>query len=261
MSILRASNNPDLTTYYNPGNGGEYFYFNFTKPPFDDRRMREAVLAALDPRAMSATQYQGFMDPAQTPFAPDSPYYSAEAAQRYPTYDPERARQLIAEYRADGGDPNFTLSSANNPTRAHFGEFVQAQWAAVGLDVKLDLQDLATFSSTVVQGGNFQMTTWVSGWPSPFPNLLQLLRTGGSGNYGKYSNPQVDALLLEAVNTTDEQKRTENYKKVQLVAGDDLAIGWYSRAYTGLITRNAVKGIVLDVPTGPQMWATAWLSG
>lgn len=259
-SILRASNNPDLTTYYYPGNGGEFFYFNFTKPPFDDRRMREAVLAALDPRAMSATQYQGFMDPAQTPFSPDSPYYSAEAAQRYPKYDPERAKQLIAEYKADGGDPNFTLSSANNPIRARFSEFVQAQWAAVGLDVRLDLQDLAAFSSTVVQGGEFQMTTWVSGWPSPFPNLLQLLRTDGSGNYGQYSNPAVDAALLQAVNTTDEQLRIEKYKEVQLIAGDDLAIGWYSRAYTGLITRNTVKGIVLDVPTGPQMWATAWLS-
>ncbi|GAA3079337.1 ABC transporter substrate-binding protein [Pseudonocardia yunnanensis] len=259
-SILKASNDPELTTFYNPGNGGEFFYFNFMKAPFNDRRMREAVLAALDPKAMSATQYQGFMDPAQTPFSPDSPYYSAEAADQYPKYDPERARQLIAEYKADGGDANFMLSSANNPTRARFAEFVQAQWAAVGLDVKLDLQDLATFSSTVVQGGDFQMTTWVSGWPNPFPNLLQLLRTGGSGNYGKYSNPEVDALLLDAVNTTDDQKRIENYKEVQLIAGNDLAIGWYSRAYTGLITRNSVKGIVLDVPTGPQMWATAWLS-
>jgi ABC-type transport system substrate-binding protein len=260
-SLVKSSQNPELVTYYYPSNGGEFFYFNFTKPPFDDRRMREAVLAAIDPLAMSATLYQGFMDPAQTPFAPDSRYYSVEAAQRYPRYDPARARQLIAEYRAEGGDPNFTLSSANNPIRAQFGEFVQAQWAAVGLDVRLDLQDLASFSSTVVQGGNFQMTTWVSGWPSPFPNLLQLLRTGGSGNYGKYSNPEVDRLLLDAVNTTDEQRRVENYRQVQLIAGDELAIGWYSRAYTGLITRKPVKGIVVDVPTGPQMWATAWLAG
>ncbi|WP_433296842.1 ABC transporter substrate-binding protein [Pseudonocardia sp. CA-142604] len=259
-SLVRASKNPDLVTYYYPGNGGEYLYFNFTKAPFDDRRMREAVLAALNPQAMSATLYQGYMEPAQTPFAPDSSYFSQEAADQYPKYDPERARQLIAEYKADGGDPNFTLSSANNPTRAQFAEFVQAQWAAVGINVKLDLQDLATFSSAVVQGGNFQMTTWVSGWPDPFPNLLQLLRTGGSGNYGDYSNPQVDSLLLDAVSTTDQEKRIEDYKQVQLIAGQDLAIGWYSRASTGILTNKSVKGVVLDVPTGPQMWATAWLA-
>ncbi len=60
--ILRGSNNKDLRTYYYPGNGGEYFYFNFTKAPFDDLRMRQALVAALDPKAMSVTQYNGFMD-------------------------------------------------------------------------------------------------------------------------------------------------------------------------------------------------------
>ncbi|GAA4859733.1 ABC transporter substrate-binding protein [Pseudonocardia benzenivorans] len=258
--ILRGSNNKDLTTYYNPGNGGEYFYFNFTRAPFNDPRMREALLAALDPKAMSATQYSGFMDPAQTPFSADSPFYDAATAERYPTYDPAKAKQLIADYVKDGGDPNFTLSTANNPTRTQFAQFVQAQLKAVGVEVKLDLQDLGTFSSTVVQGGNFQLSTWVSGWPTPFPSLVQLLHTGGSGNYGRYSNPQVDSLLDDAVATTDKARQTADYKQVEAIAGKDLAIGWYSRAYTGMLTRKNVKGIVLDIPTGPQMWAGAWMS-
>ncbi|GAA3082831.1 hypothetical protein GCM10010464_53630 [Pseudonocardia yunnanensis] len=111
-----------------------------------------------------------------------------------------------------------------------------------------------------MQGGDFQLTTWVSEWPTPFPSLVQLLHTGGSGNYGKYSNPQVDALLDDAVATTDKDRQVQDYKQVEDIAGKDLAIGWYSRAYTGLLTRTNVKGIVLDVPTGPQMWAYAWLS-
>lgn len=258
--ILRGSNNKDLKTYYYPGNGGEYFYFNFTKAPFDDLRMRQALIAALDPKAMSATQYNGFMDPAQGPFSADSPFFDADAATQYPTYDQARAKQLVADYVEDGGDPNFTLSTANNPTRTQFAQFVQAQMKAVGVDVKLDLQDLGTFSSKVVQGGNFQLSTWVSGWPTPFPSLVQLLHTGGSGNYGRYSNPQVDALLDDAVATTDKARQLADYQQVQAIAGKDLAIGWYSRAYTGMLTRDNVKGIVLDIPTGAQMWANAWMS-
>jgi peptide/nickel transport system substrate-binding protein len=62
------------------------------------------------------------------------------------------------------------------------------------------------------------------------------------------------------VATTDKAKQVADYQQVQAIAGKDLAIGWYSRAYTGMLTRDNVRGIVLDVPTGAQMWANAWLS-
>jgi ABC-type transport system substrate-binding protein len=40
QELVRAFQDPRLTVYYGPGNAGEYLYFNFTRAPFDDRRMR-----------------------------------------------------------------------------------------------------------------------------------------------------------------------------------------------------------------------------
>src|SRR5689334_6839501 len=55
--LQRASGNPQLETYWGPGGDGQYLYFNLTRAPFDDRRMREALIRAIDPQALNATQY------------------------------------------------------------------------------------------------------------------------------------------------------------------------------------------------------------
>ncbi|MQA17536.1 MAG: ABC transporter substrate-binding protein, partial [Pseudonocardiaceae bacterium] len=102
--LIRAMDNPNLDVYYGPGNGAEWMYFNHQDAPFDDRRMREAVVRAVNLDALSATQFRGRMERADSIFGRDSEYYSPQAAQRWPDYDPERARQLIEEFRADGGD-------------------------------------------------------------------------------------------------------------------------------------------------------------
>lgn len=64
-----------------------------------------ALIRAINPAALSATQYQGAMDAAVRAFAEGDPNYSADAARKYPTYDPERARQLAAV----GGDSGVGL--------------------------------------------------------------------------------------------------------------------------------------------------------
>ena len=60
-----------------------------------------------------------------------------------------KAKALIAEYKASGGNPNFTFSDANAPNNIQFATFLQAQWAAVGIDVDLKFDDLATLVTTV----------------------------------------------------------------------------------------------------------------
>jgi ABC-type transport system substrate-binding protein len=256
QELVRASSNPGLRVYYGPGNAGEYLYFNFNKAPFNDRRMREALVSALDLNALAASQYSGRIVPSTSLFTDDSPYHTAAASQAWPKYDPERAKQLIAEYRASGGDPSFTFKTTQ--ARVPFGEFIQAQMAAVGIDIKVQFYDLAQFSSAVVQSNDFQLTTWVGAFDVPYPGATRLLHTGGNTNYGDYSNPQVDALLDEAGRTTDEAVRTRAYQQVELLAGQDLSMAWFSRSYLSTITKPEVKGID-RYPSRDMFFATTWL--
>ncbi|OLT09431.1 hypothetical protein BJF78_30675 [Pseudonocardia sp. CNS-139] len=111
QELVRALGDPNLTTYYGPGDSGELMFFNFSRPPFTDRRMREAVVRALDLRALGASLYNNQLVPAQSLFDGESPYHSAAATEVWPAYDPERARQLVDEYRAEGGSTTLTLKT------------------------------------------------------------------------------------------------------------------------------------------------------
>jgi peptide/nickel transport system substrate-binding protein len=256
----RSSLDKNLETYYGPGGDGEFLYFNFSKKPFDDPRMREAVIRAIDPKALDATQYRDAGDLATTAFAEGDQYFSRKAADSYPTYDPEKAKQLIADYRASGGNPDFTFQDATSPNNVQFATFLQAQWAAVGLNVKLQLDDIATVITTVVQGGNFQMLHWISGpYENPYPFMYNQFHTGGINNYGKYSNPQVDAALDEATSTTDPAERIAAYQKAQELLNDDLAVAWMARAAKAAIARPNVKGVSRYL-SSELFWGGTWKS-
>lgn len=239
--LSRALADPNLRVYYGPGDGGEFLRFNHTKPPFDDHRMREALLRAIEPNALSASMYRGQMVPADSLFAPGSPYHTQAASDAWPHFDPTVARQLVDSYRADGGNPNFTFKSAND--RVSFAEFIQAQMSAIGVDVDVQLYDPAQYATTLMQSGDFQLTSNLGPIDSAYPGVARLLRTGGTANHGDYSNPEVDRLLDRAMLTTDEAERTAAYQQVELITARDLAVGWFTRGYSSTITRPEVKGV------------------
>jgi peptide/nickel transport system substrate-binding protein len=254
--LVRAYTNPNFTTYYGPGSGGFFFTFNFARAPFDDRRMREAAVRAIDLRALAASQYGNQLVGSNSLFAEDSPYHTQAASDLWPAYDPEKARQLVQEYVADGGSPHFSFSTSRSEVT--LGEFVQAQLSAVGMDVEVRYYDLAEFTSRVLQGGEFELISNLAPFDYPFPAAARLLSTTGAINFGKYSNPEVDRLLAEAAATTDPAVRERAYQGVERLVNEDIALLFLSRSYLSTITKPDVKGI--DRTIGRDIFfATTWL--
>ncbi|GAA3111404.1 ABC transporter substrate-binding protein [Pseudonocardia yunnanensis] len=257
IEILRASEDPNLDVYYGQGGGGQYLNLNVNEAPFDDRRMREAVTRAIDLKALAATQFRGFMDEARTAFPPDSPFFSQEASDEYPAYDLDAAKRLIEEYRADGGNPDFTLSTSSASNNVALATFLQAQWAAAGLTVQLDFSDLAAFKQVAISG-KFQASTTVLGpWDGPYPSMAAMYHTGGSTNYGRYSNPEVDAALDEAEGATDADQQIAAYQRAQAIAGQDIPFVWLARGYLGTVARKNVHGVVRYL-SREMFYATLW---
>jgi peptide/nickel transport system substrate-binding protein len=256
VELVRAYTNPAFRVYYGPGSGGFFFTFNFARKPFDDRRMREAVTRAIDVRALAASQYSNQLIGSDSLFAADSPYHSAAASDIWPGYDPERAKQLVQEYVADGGSAHFSFSTSRSEVT--LGEFVQAQLSAVGMDVEVRYYDLAEFTSRLLQGGDFELISNLAGFDYPFPAAQRLLQTGGAINFGKYSNPEVDRLLGEAAATTDPAERARVYQQVELLVNQDLPLLFLSRSYLSTITKPDVKGIDRYI-TRDLFFASLWL--
>jgi ABC-type transport system substrate-binding protein len=257
--LLRGMQNPNLTVYYGPGNGAEYIYFNHGRAPFDDRRMREAVVRGINLDALAATQFRGQMARASNWFGADSGYSTPEAEAAWPTYDPERARQLVQEYVAAGGSATVQYKTTNAPNRVQFAEFLQAQMAEIGITLQPQFFDLAQYSSSVVQSHDFQIAGWVGGPTDvPYPGVVNLMHTGGNANYGGYSNPEVDTLLDQAAATTDEAERTRLYQQVGLLTNQDVVVAYYSRGYLSTVAKPEVKGVVRYL-TRDMFFATTWL--
>ncbi|ODU25706.1 ABC transporter substrate-binding protein [Pseudonocardia sp. SCN 73-27] len=256
QELVRGLNNPNLQVYYGPGNSGEYLFFNFAKAPFDDRGMREAAIRAIDMKALSASQYNNRLTTANSLFDQSSPYHTQQAADLWPTFDQAKAKELVDAYRARGGNPDFTFKTTTS--RQPFAEFVQAQMAAIGIKVDVKTYDLAQYSSAVVQSGDFQLSTTVAPLDNPFPGAQRLVGTGGSGNFGKYSNADVDKWLADAAVTSDDAQRTKDYQQIEDQVNKDLAVVWISRAYLATITKKDVKGVDRYL-SRDMFYGTTWL--
>src|ERR1700754_2428704 len=239
--LVRAFANPDLRVYFGPGNGGVLNYFNFARAPFDDKRMREAAVAAMDPNALGAAFFSNQLIRAESLFDETSPYHTQQATDAWPKYDVARAKQLVDEYRASGGDPDFVYTT--DRSSVPLGEFVQASMAAVGVKVEVRYFDLAEYAGRVLQGGDFDMASQIAAFDYPFPGISRVYTTGGSSNFGKYQNPQVDQLALDASATQDAAQRTKDYQQIELLLNQDVAVQWLSRSYLSTITKPQVKGI------------------
>jgi peptide/nickel transport system substrate-binding protein len=254
--LVRAYDNPDFTVYYGPSNGGFFFTFNFARAPFDDRRMREAAVRAIDVRALAASQYGNQLVGSDSLFAMDSPFHTAAASESWPAYEPQRARELVAEYVADGGNPRFTFKTSRS--EVSLGEFVQAQLAAVGMEVEVRYYDLAEFTSAVLQGGDFELVSNGTSFEHPYPAAARLLDTDGALNFGSYTNSEVDRLLEHAATTADQTRRTADYQEVERLVNNDLALLFLNRSYMSTITKPDVRGIERYL-TRDLFYADMWL--
>jgi peptide/nickel transport system substrate-binding protein len=119
--------------------------------------------------------------------------------------------------RARGGRPlriEILVPSTSTPRR-RAAEAVQAQWKAAGVDGVVTLVDFPVMQERIGEG-NFD--AFVGAWldePSPRGLAGQWTRAGWSDlNYGHYSNPVLDSLLLAAGRSSDPAEAGRLYRAV-----------------------------------------------
>ena len=203
-----------------------YIGLNVDQPPLDDAKFRKALNLAIDRDSIAAVAYEGAVRPAQTILPPGFPGYNADL-NPYP-YDPEQARQLLAEskYGGDLGNlPRLTLSITGS-----FGaavplglEVILNSWQEeLGLQVEIQQTEWATFLQDVNQK-RFQMFSiaWGADYPDPQNFLEILFHSASEGNNTSYNNPEVDALLDQAGVERDPATRLQTYQDIERMILDD----------------------------------------
>lgn len=254
-AYVALANDPNLQITQGPGANVQWLGFNTQSAPLNDARVRQAIAYAIDRESIVKNLLQGQARVAHSMLPPESWAYAP--GQTY-NFDPTRAKQLLDEAGLkdpDGAGPRqrldkplaFKISASNIVVRQYAG-VIQNQLQDVGLPVAIDTLEDNTLREAQLNG-QYQLTAgrWVGGNQDPIflRDLFTLLM--GKDNYrfnrGRYSNPDVDKLLGEAVNTADRTRAKLLYTQAQeLISREMPALPlWYANNI--VLARKAVGNI------------------
>ena len=185
------------------------------KNPLKDLRVRKALYQAIDIQSIQRVVLRGLAQPTGTLIANQVNGWTKKADVRYP-YDPKAAQKLLA----DAGYPNgfevdFACSAGRYINDEQLCQAITSHWAKVGVKAKLRSLPFATYFPMIQRN---EASIYLLGWGVPtfdaFYSLQSLVRSpgaGGDGNFnlGRFSDPQMDALIERIKKETDATTRNQ----------------------------------------------------
>ena len=210
-----------------------YFYgFNTTKPPVDNVLVRKALSYAIDRQKLIDTVTKGNQLPAWSLACPGI-FGNVAGNEDFPgiTFDPEKARELLAQAGYPGGEGLPELTVIFNTSEGHqkIAEFIQAQWREhLGVDLKLTNQEFKVYLNTITEDAP---PVYKSGWCTDYPDqnnwVLELFHPTRSANRSKWSGPAADQfarLTEDGALESDPEKRKELYFEAETILCVDEAV-------------------------------------
>ncbi len=190
---------------------------NMEREPFNDIRVRQAISLAIDREGMGNAIRGGGTIPSNV--APALADFALPEAERedYLQYDPERARELLAEAGyPDGFEATLIATDRYGANYTAQTEWLVEDLEAIGIDVTLELLDYSTYFSSRWPDVEYDIQF---GPQTPFlePDewLRSQLATGASRNWYNISDPELDALLDAQLGLTDPDERAEAIQEIQ----------------------------------------------
>ena len=227
---LHLDHNRDDSPYVKAADGGAI------KNPLKDLRVRKAISKAINREAIVERVMEGQAIPAgqllPKGFFGTSPNLKPEP------YDMAGAKALLKEAGVEGGF-ELTLHGPNDRyiNDAQIAEAIGQMLSRLGLKMKVETMTRSVFFKEASTGGadgtpkfSFILVGWGAGTGEASSPLKSLLATydkskgRGAANRGRYSNPEMDKLVDQALATVDDAKRQELLAKATEIAINDLGI-------------------------------------
>jgi len=259
-----AERERDFKAYPFVGNSTGANIYNTGKAPFDDRRVRQAAVYALNQeQIIDVLGGKGLAPPATQLFTETSPWYSPKVAATYPgKQDVAKAKKLVEEYMADpkrsdakpvGSPVTFTYNCQPDPSLVELALLEQQMWAAVGLKVELKQVEQALHINNAVGTapdfkGNYDVNCWrLGGQTDPDTVLFNSFRDPGNGNASNvtdFTTPELQKLLIEGRSTIDIAARKKIYEQIGLILATEVPFSLSSSTTAVVAAKSSVKGVV-----------------
>lgn len=203
-----------------PGTGYTYIGLNTLSEPLDDVLVRQAISHLVNREAIVSFVLNGIGEPGISMISPNLPWFNPDVP-RF-EYNPERARELLAEAGFDSG---MTLRVHTNeaPVRIQIAEILQAELAEIGITLEINIEEFGAFNDRVQTTDDYDMfILGFGGQLDPDRAMHRQFTTTGSSNFSYYSNERVDELLEAGRRVApDSQESVDIYSEAQMIVVEE----------------------------------------
>ncbi len=224
-----------LSLYAAPMSGFDVLYVNLSRPPFQQKEVRQAMMLALDRQRLIDRALDGQGIVAHSPLLPNNWAYNRFVKKYAP--DPTAAKALLAQagWRDSDGDGildkngvklEFAIMSADNPTHIRMIEESTRQWDAIGIKAHPQTTGFSGLARDFLRPRKFDAIYIEWRDPASDPDQYALwhsTRVNDEGqNYAGWQNREADELLEDARRTSDPKRRADLYARFQDLFADQV---------------------------------------
>lgn len=200
-------------------------FLNNRYEAFTDRRVRQALCYAVDKEEMMAIVSGGRGHVIGSNMFPNFGVYYEAALEDYYTYQPEKAKKLLADAGYDEDNPlSFVMKVPSNyDFHVATAQVLVEQYKRIGVEVELRLIEWSAWLTEVYRERDYEATiVGLDAVLAPSDVLKRYLSTAGN-NFINYENPEFDARFVKALASVDEDEKVALYKELQTLLTEDAA--------------------------------------
>ncbi len=252
----------NLTLLPGPSQVANHLIFNFKDPRFQDLRVRQAFMYAIDRSTIVNQLFRGTA--VIIPCAFDNPKYIPSGLNDYKR-DVAKAKQLLqaANWDKIKGQPIEILTYYADQFSTDVLVAMQQQLADVGVQVTIRAVDSATFTAAVNKGEVALAYAGQGNGPDPDATSISFLSTAfppSGGNRSYYANPDLDKAYLAGRADVDPAKRVADYQNACKIENDQLPWGplWVAQRF-GAVSKSVQNFVYTPAPGGGRYYDQAEL--
>lgn len=209
-----------LKWYGGSGSLSLHLRLNTSKAPYDNVKVRQAIYLALDRQEILNVANSGFGTPLNAGYLPPDRYGAIKSNDIYGKADVEKAKQLLSEAGFANGFEAKLMVIATSAFQVRSAEVEQQQLAKIGIKVTIESVE-STIADTKTKAADFDM--YQSGFGltyDPDERFSASFLKGGGLNYGNWTDPEYEALIVQARSELDKEKRAGLYQQAEKILAE-----------------------------------------
>ena len=225
---LQPAYKDDVNLITTPYLNTEYLgiFMGANTPEIQSKSLRQAINYGFDREKMVIYLRNGMGIPAVHGFIPKGlPGFNSIDGY---TYEPEKARALVEQYKEETGDSQPRITIGTNSQYLDICEYIQRELEKIGIDVEVDVMPPSTLRQMKSSGElDIFRASWIADYPDA-ENYLSLFYspnfTPNGPNYTHFKNAVFDSLYMEASRISDIERRKELYTKMDSIIIDEAPV-------------------------------------